>query len=41
MRWVWCGGLLICFGGLLAVMDGRYRRLALSRGELAGAVEAS
>ena len=41
VRWVWCGGLLICFGGLLAVMDGRYRRLALRRGELAGAVEAS
>ena len=41
VRWVWCGGLLICLGGLLAVMDGRYRRLALRRVELAAAGGAS
>ena len=39
VRWVWCGGLLVCFGGLLAVMDGRYRRLALRRDGLATAVK--
>ena len=37
VRWVWCGGLLVCFGGLLAVMDSRYRRLALRRDGLATA----
>ena len=28
VRWLWLGGLLMAFGGLLAVADRRYRRLA-------------
>ena len=39
VRWVWSGGLLICLGGLLAVMDSRYRRLALRRDGLAKTVQ--
>jgi cytochrome c-type biogenesis protein CcmF len=27
VRWIWLGGLLMAFGGALAVADGRYRRL--------------
>ena len=26
VRWIWLGGLMIGFGGLLAVFDRRYRR---------------
>lgn len=26
VRWVWAGGLMMALGGLIAVMDGRYRR---------------
>ena len=28
VRWIWLGGLLMAFGGLVAMADGRYRRLA-------------
>ena len=28
VRWVWLGALLMAFGGVLAVTDQRYRRLA-------------
>ncbi len=27
VRWIWFGGLIMAFGGVLAVMDARYRRL--------------
>jgi cytochrome c-type biogenesis protein CcmF len=27
VRWIWLGGLLMTLGGVLAVLDGRYRRL--------------
>ncbi|HEY5645852.1 MAG TPA: heme lyase CcmF/NrfE family subunit, partial [Pseudomonadales bacterium] len=27
VRWIWLGGLLMAFGGVLAVLDARYRRL--------------
>ncbi|MBX3705238.1 MAG: heme lyase CcmF/NrfE family subunit [Pseudomonadales bacterium] len=27
VRWIWLGGLLMTFGGVLAIADGRYRRL--------------
>ncbi len=28
VRWIWLGALLMAFGGLVAMADGRYRRLA-------------
>lgn len=28
IRWIWLGGLIIAFGGLLAALDARYRRTA-------------
>jgi cytochrome c-type biogenesis protein CcmF len=28
VRWIWLGGLLMAFGGLLAASDKRYFRLA-------------
>ncbi len=28
VRWIWLGGILMCLGGLLAVLDKRYRRNA-------------
>jgi len=28
VRWLWLGGLLMSIGGVLAVVDKRYRRLA-------------
>jgi len=31
VRWLWLGGLLMAFGGVLAVADKRYRRLATAR----------
>jgi cytochrome c-type biogenesis protein CcmF len=47
VRWIWLGGLLMVFGGVLAVADARYRRLrqrleeraprGLAEGELQGA----
>jgi cytochrome c-type biogenesis protein CcmF len=27
VRWIWLGGLLMTFGGILAIADARYRRL--------------
>jgi cytochrome c-type biogenesis protein CcmF len=27
VRWIWFGGLLMAFGGVVAVFDARYRRL--------------
>jgi len=27
VRWIWLGGLLMTFGGMIAVLDARYRRL--------------
>ncbi|KKL79954.1 hypothetical protein LCGC14_2009670, partial [marine sediment metagenome] len=30
VRWIWFGGLLIAMGGLIAVLDKRYRRQAVS-----------
>jgi cytochrome c-type biogenesis protein CcmF len=30
VRWIWLGGLLIAAGGLLAVLDKRYRRPAVN-----------
>ncbi len=30
VRWIWLGGLLIAMGGLLAVLDRRYRRRAVA-----------
>jgi cytochrome c-type biogenesis protein CcmF len=27
VRWIWLGGLLMTFGGMIAVLDSRYRRL--------------
>ena len=29
VRWVWLGGLLMALGGVMAALDGRYRRLAI------------
>ena len=37
VRWIWLGGLLMAFGGVLAVSDARYRRLR-SRVTAGGAV---
>ena len=31
VRWLWLGGLLMAFGGVLAVLDKRYRRLATAK----------
>ena len=31
VRWLWLGGLLMAFGGILAVADKRYRRAAASQ----------
>jgi cytochrome c-type biogenesis protein CcmF len=31
VRWLWLGALLMAFGGLLAVLDKRYRRVAATR----------
>ncbi|BBI48702.1 hypothetical protein HORIV_11230 [Vreelandella olivaria] len=31
VRWLWLGALLMAFGGILAVLDKRYRRTAASR----------
>jgi cytochrome c-type biogenesis protein CcmF len=31
VRWLWLGALLMAFGGVLAVLDKRYRRAAVSR----------
>jgi cytochrome c-type biogenesis protein CcmF len=27
VRWIWLGGLMMALGGVLAIMDARYRRL--------------
>jgi cytochrome c-type biogenesis protein CcmF len=32
VRWIWLGGLLMAFGGVLAIADARYRRLRRSAG---------
>ncbi|MBL6715528.1 MAG: heme lyase CcmF/NrfE family subunit [Pseudomonadales bacterium] len=41
VRWVWFGGVLMMFGGLLAALDRRYRRLkARDQAALAGAATA-
>src|SRR5690606_21044369 len=39
VRWIWLGGLVMALGGVLAVLDARYRRLRrrLEEGEPAGA----
>jgi cytochrome c-type biogenesis protein CcmF len=39
VRWIWLGGLLMTLGGVLAVLDARYRRLKVRRD--AGAVPAA
>jgi cytochrome c-type biogenesis protein CcmF len=31
VRWIWLGGLLMTLGGVLAVLDARYRRLKVRR----------
>ena len=31
VRWLWLGALLMAFGGVLAVLDKRYRRTASTR----------
>jgi len=31
VRWIWLGGLLMALGGVLAVLDARYRRLKIRR----------
>ncbi|TVP49907.1 MAG: heme lyase CcmF/NrfE family subunit [Halomonas sp.] len=31
VRWLWLGGLLMAFGGILAVLDKRYRRTSVAR----------
>lgn len=31
VRWLWLGALLMAFGGVLAVLDKRYRRAAVNR----------
>ncbi|MGP9566415.1 heme lyase CcmF/NrfE family subunit [Halomonas sp. AOP25-F1-15] len=31
VRWLWLGALLMAFGGVLAVLDKRYRRVAIAR----------
>ena len=31
VRWIWLGGLLMALGGIVAVLDGRYRRLNARR----------
>nr|BAH89720.1 cytochrome c-type biogenesis protein CcmF [uncultured bacterium] len=36
VRWIWLGGLLMALGGVLAVLDGRYRRLKARRDQHAG-----
>ena len=33
VRWLWLGGLLMAFGGLLAVIDKRYRRVSVRQPE--------
>jgi cytochrome c-type biogenesis protein CcmF len=39
VRWVWFGGVLMMFGGLMAAFDRRYRRLKLrDQAALAGAL---
>jgi cytochrome c-type biogenesis protein CcmF len=30
VRWIWLGGVMICLGGLLAIMDRRYRRVRVT-----------
>ncbi len=40
VRWIWLGGLLMAFGGVLAVLDARYRRLKIRHGRAARAVAA-
>ena len=37
VRWIWLGGLLMAFGGVLAVLDGRYRRLKVRQAKAARA----
>jgi len=41
VRWVWLGGLLMAFGGMLAAFDRRYRRLAVRDAERKRAAEAA
>jgi cytochrome c-type biogenesis protein CcmF len=40
VRWIWLGGLVMAFGGVLAVADARYRRLR-RRAAAAGGAEAA
>jgi len=40
VRWIWLGGLLMAFGGVLAVMDSRYRRLKVRQARTTAAVAA-
>jgi cytochrome c-type biogenesis protein CcmF len=40
VRWIWLGGLLMALGGVLAVLDARYRRLKVRQARTAGAVAA-
>jgi len=35
VRWTWLGGLMMAFGGILAVVDKRYRRLRVSKSSVA------
>ncbi len=37
VRWIWLGGLLMSLGGVLAVLDSRYRRLRVKRDARAAA----
>ncbi len=41
VRWIWLGGLLMAFGGVLAVLDARYRRLRVRAAGKAGTGVAS
>jgi len=38
VRWIWLGGLLMALGGVLAVLDARYRRLKVRQSNVTGAV---
>ena len=41
VRWMWLGGLLMAFGGVLAVYDKRYRRLVTAPDPEEAALKAS
>ena len=37
VRWIWLGGLLMALGGLIALLDKRYRRRSVTQTEAADA----